>query len=262
MRRDGLFVRGPEAADWLQGQLTQDLQGMALGESRFSLVLSPQGKLDSFCRVTRTADDSFLLDTEEGYGDGLESRLRRFKLRVKVELEPVQVVSSEAGTGRLDALGPPRVTTDPPAARRGDESALEEARIRAGRPRLGRELTERTIPQEAGEAFVARTVSFEKGCYTGQELVARLDARGSNVPRRLRLIEGRLPAPPPAEKTALWIGDEEVGEVTSAARSGDSFVALGYLKRSAAGREPLEVELGRREGPRTSAVVSLLPPEL
>ena len=67
----------------------------------------------------------------------------------------------------------------------GDPAAFEVARIEAGVPAMGRELTERTIPQEAG-SLVEHTVSFTKGCYTGQELVARLEARGANVARRLR----------------------------------------------------------------------------
>ena len=67
----------------------------------------------------------------------------------------------------------------------GDPAAFEVARIEAGVPAMGRELTEKTIPQEAG-SLVEHTVSFTKGCYTGQELVARLEARGANVARRLR----------------------------------------------------------------------------
>ncbi len=262
LRRDGVVVRGPDAAEWLQGQLTQDLAGLEVGESRYSLVLSPQGKLASFCRATRSGEEEYLLDTEAGFGPDLEDRLRRFKLRVKVDLEAVEL-SCEAGPGGgLSSLGPPRVVEEPPPV--PDEASLtrlEEARIRSGLPRLGRELTERTIAQEAGEAFVQATVSFTKGCYTGQELVARLDARGSNVARRLRLIEGSEPASPPEPGAAIYRGEAEVGEVTSAAPSGASFVALGYLKRAVLGEEPFDVLVGGPAGERARARVSLLPAE-
>ena len=153
---------------------------------------------------------------------------------------------------------PPFVTSLGIGARPGEDEAFEAARIEAGVPELGRELTERTIPQEAG-ALVARTVSFTKGCYTGQELVARIDARGSNTPRRLRGLvlprrtatrDGERPSARPAQAGGAGLGatqaavagmggapimqgEQTVGEVTSAAWSPglDALVALAYLKR-------------------------------
>ena len=83
----------------------------------------------------------------------------------------------------------------------GDPAAFEAARIEAGVPAMGREITDKTIPQEAG-ALVEHAVSFTKGCYTGQELVARLDARGNNVARRLRGVV----LPPAATKAGPGIG--------------------------------------------------------
>jgi folate-binding protein YgfZ len=232
VRRDGVLVEGPDAASWLQGQLSQDVEGLGEDETRLSLVLSPQGRLESFCRLTRLGEESYLLDTEAGFGPALFDRLRRFKLRVKLQLSEVAVVCTEEAGGGLDPFGPPSLGETAPLGDE-DEAFFETARIKSGRPRLGLELTEKTIPQEAGTQFVSRTVSFTKGCYTGQELVARLDSRGSNVPRRLRLLEGLRDGPAPQSGAPILREGAEIGQVTSASPSGGSFVALGYVKRSA-----------------------------
>jgi folate-binding protein YgfZ len=114
----------------------------------------------------------------------------------------------------------------------GTLEQYEALRIECGVPAMGRELTDRTIPAEAGQSVIDRSVSFTKGCYTGQELVARIDSRGGNVPRRLRglVLDGEgLPAP----GAAVRVGDDEVGTVTSAAWSDrlDAVIALAYVKR-------------------------------
>ncbi len=92
---------------------------------------------------------------------------------------------------------------------------------------MGAELDERTIPAEAG--IVDRSASFTKGCYTGQELVARIDSRGGNVPRHLRRLTSTAEL---AVGDILRVDDTEVGHVSSAADTGDSWVGLGYLRRS------------------------------
>jgi folate-binding protein YgfZ len=255
LRRDGVLVEGPDARSWLQGQVSQDLEALAESDSRLTLVLSPQGKIESFCRVTRIGPEALLLDVEAGYGKPLYERLVRFKLRVKSTLEPVAVVATERAGGGYDSLGPPRVPADPGA---GDEwggagedvEVFEAARIAAGVPRLGRELTEATIPHEAGKAFIERTVSFTKGCYTGQELVARLDARGARVPRSLRIVRaagagGGLARP----GDRLVSADEEVGALTSVARDGEGgIVALAFVKRAHLRDEPAKAELATEAG--------------
>jgi folate-binding protein YgfZ len=270
--RDGVIVTGPGARDWLQGQLSQDVStlGGKVGSAE-TLVLSPQGKIDCYSRVASVGEDRFLLDVASGYGNVLFERLRRFKLRVKADLELVDglhmvelrgpYLPAGAGLGARGVLQPLAVidvgwpgwsgrdvvfTGDPTAidgsalgleaVGAGADEAFDAARIEAGVPRLGAELTERTIPQEAGD-LVDHSVSFTKGCYTGQELVARLDARGSNTPRRLRglVIEGDRGGARPAPGDALLTGDgDSIGELTSAAWSPGfgSYVALGYLKRS------------------------------
>ncbi len=138
---------------------------------------------------------------------------------------------SEWGIEGYDLLG-----SDPEApseARAGTLEELEALRIECGVPALGRELTDRTIPAEAGQAVIDRSVSFTKGCYTGQELVARIDSRGGNVPRHLRglVLDGEAV---PAPGTPVVLEGKEIGSVTSAARSTrlDAVVALAYVLRS------------------------------
>ena len=209
LARDVLAVKGPDATSYLQGQCSQDVEGMTVGATADALLLSPQGKVEAFIRVTRTGVEEFVLDTDAGYGDVVDARLKRFRLRVKVDIEPLpwscvavrgpQSTQSVVGRPELtlpvawprlagvDLLGPPppegalSLVTDQTV--RCDAGAWEAARIEAGVPVNGREILDGTIPAEVG--LVDRTVSFTKGCFTGQELVARLDSRGSNVARRL-----------------------------------------------------------------------------
>lgn len=274
--RDGILVEGPDALDWLQGQVSQDLSGLSAGApGRYTLVLSPQGKIDSFCRVTAVGPDSLLIDVEPGYGEALRDRLARFKLRVKATLADVEVACEETSGRGWDALSAPVVTTPgsrddgPPRLDRDDPGdsgeAFEAARIEAGVARLGHELTERTIPQEAGAELVAHTVSFSKGCYTGQELVARLDSRGSNVPRRLRgfVIEGAEDGPRPGAGDEVVVDGAVVGVLTSTAWSApaSAYVALGFLKRSALGVTFAEVRTTGAEGVTLAATIHPLPGE-
>ena len=246
--RDVLLVHGPDAEAYLQGQLSQDVAALAPGDSAFSLLLQPQGKVDAWLRVTRTAVDAFALDVDAGWGEAVAARLRRFLLRVKVEIEPVDwtvvaVVEGDApvppgawrvvpelGGDGADLLGPGVAL--PEGADVADD--YESRRIRAGVPRMGAELDESTIPASAG--VVERSVSFTKGCYTGQELVARIDSRGDRVPIKLRRLAGDAPAGATLERDG-----REVGRVTSSADG----VALGYVRREV---EPPADLVARWEG--------------
>ena len=87
--RDVLAVRGPDAESYLQGQLSQDVSALAVGAAADTLLLEPDGKLSALLRVTRTDGQGFVLDVDAGYGDAVATRLRRFLLRSKVELEPL-----------------------------------------------------------------------------------------------------------------------------------------------------------------------------
>jgi folate-binding protein YgfZ len=248
--RDVLRVEGRDAAAFLQGQVSQDLDALAgpIGSSADALLLQPAGKVDALVRVTRWTEGAFLVDVDAGWGEQVQARLRRFLLRMDVAIEPLPwrcvalrgPRAHEVDTGALgltaDWPGWPGVDLlgDPPPRPDGIPEATaaeyEAARIEAGVPRMGAELDERTIPAEAG--VVERSVSFTKGCFVGQELVARIDSRGGNVPRHLRglVVEGGEVPPPGATVVA---GDREVGAVTSAARSpARGPVALAYLGRA------------------------------
>jgi folate-binding protein YgfZ len=244
LERDVVRVSGPDAESYLQGQLSQDMGAIGAGEAAWSLLLQPQGKVDAFLRVTRAAGDDFVLDTDRGWGERVVERLQRFKLRTKADIDPldwralavrdtVEAPSGELvvpfewnGLTGFDVLGAAPAT----AGALGDPAEYERRRIEAGFPMMGRELDERTIPAEAG--VVERAVSFTKGCYTGQELVARIDSRGGNVPRHLRLIRIEGAVPPPGG--TLHTSGKEVGVLTSVAPAGQGggAVALGYVSRS------------------------------
>jgi folate-binding protein YgfZ len=294
-RRDSVRVAGRDAPSWLQGQVSQDLDSLCAGSAVWTFVLSPQGKVDSFGRLWRLAEDEYLFDVEAGWGSALAERLRRFRIRVKADLALSEVLVVE-GRGAGTAGLPPWLTADGPAidgtlsvevafpgyegtdvlllsdsavatAARGEETgtgsgeAVEFMRIAAGWPALGAEITEKTIPQELGQQVVDRSVSFTKGCYTGQELVARLDARGSNVPRRLRgvvvpLLAGSDHKPLPGDE--IVVADAVVGRLTSVAPTpdGDTDVALGFVKRGVG--IPSECAVGDR---RLRATIRDLPLE-
>ena len=274
--RDFLRVAGPDAGSWLQGQLSQDVAALAVGDAADSLLLQPQGKVDALVRVVRTGDDEFVLDVDEGFGGDVLERLRRFKIRIKAEIEPIDwhclafrgPKAAEVAPGATGGLVVPAdwpglpgrdvVGEAPflavPAVRRCGLDAWHTLRIEAGIPAMGAELTERTIPAEAG--VVERTVSFTKGCYTGQELVARIDSRGGNVPRRLRGVVVAGARPPVG--ASLVVADKEVGTLTSVAASGDGTgaVALAYVRRDV--EPPAEAEL-RWDGGTVAARVDTLP---
>ncbi len=304
LERDVVRVAGPDAESYLQGQTSQDVAELGIGESAWALVLQPQGKLDAFVRVYRAGPAEFFLDTDAGVGGQLVARLLRFKLRTKVDIEqldwravavrgpgtaggppePDEGVMAAArfqwgGMYGYDLLGPGPLL--PPGAVSVQPGAYEAARVEAGFPRHGAELDERTIPAEAG--LVEASVSFTKGCYTGQELVARIDSRGSNVPRHLRAILLSGPAragarlyrqsggvgalsdqPGGADAGAAGPGaagpgaaGRELGRLTTVALSPRlGWVALGYVGR---GVEAGSALVARDEEGEVEARVELLP---
>jgi tRNA-modifying protein YgfZ len=252
--RDVVKVSGPDAVDYLQGQCSQDVAALATFQSADALLLQPTGRTDALVRVTRTAPDELILDSDAGFGPAVAERLERFKLRVRVEISLLgwqclalrgpETKDLDApggvlvlpwqwpGISGLDLLGANPET--PSGVRSCGEEAWEACRIEAGVPVMGAEIDDRTIPAEAG--LVERCVSFTKGCFTGQELVARLDARGSNVARRLRglVIPGDRRAQPLEPGTEVRAAGKPVGGVTSIAWSPglEATVALAYVHRS------------------------------
>lgn len=267
--REVLRAFGADAATFLQGQLSADVIGLRAGEWTWSLLLEPQGKLVAWVRVWgRPGANELLLDVGDGAGQAVLDRLNRFRLRVKVELEllhwdcvslrgpncpaaPDVAVRSELrapvdwpGVPGVDLLGPE--VAIPHGVHEAGLEAFESVRIECGWPEMGAEFPvdgePSVIPAEAGQWLVDRSVSFTKGCYTGQELVARVDSRGSNTPRKLRgVVLGQNVLPPVG--AALQLDEREVGSVTSVGESLDlrAPVALAFVHRSV--DPPAEVQV-------------------
>jgi folate-binding protein YgfZ len=187
--------------------------------------------------VLRRADDDFLLLTEPGLGDAVRTHLTRMRLRAQCEIEP------EEHESVLVFGGAEGFATDWPGAREAldagfepslSDEELELHRIESGVPRWQHEIDDRILPAEAG--LDATHVSFSKGCYPGQEPVARLHFRG-HPNRGLRVLElDQLP-----EHNAPLLHDgREVGRVTSAARRADgTVVALAYVRTEVPDDAPL-----------------------
>jgi folate-binding protein YgfZ len=241
--RDVLMVEGPGALEYLQSQVSQDLRGLAVGGAAASLVLEPNGRVQSLVRIVRSGEHALVVDVDPGHGDALAARLQRFKIRVQAEITAIPwrclsvrgpgaadvppspgsvVVPAWWSDGTaVDLLGPSPVP--PPGIPEGSAADLEAARVRAVWPAMGAEITEATLPAELGLNDVA--VSFTKGCYPGQELVERMDSRGASAPRSLQ----RIPAAGHQVGDALVVDGVEIGRVTSVA--GDW--ALALVKRGA-----------------------------
>jgi folate-binding Fe-S cluster repair protein YgfZ len=154
-------VRGDEARDFLQSQLSQDVARGA-SEETWTLLLQPDGTVLTSSRLA-CRDDGYRLTVPRALASASFERLRRFHRRIRCTLELVSAVE-----------GP---------------FATRSAQIDARWPLEG-EYALALPPQSYGARFVESTVSFVKGCFTGQELVARLDARAANVPWRLAYVEG------------------------------------------------------------------------
>jgi tRNA-modifying protein YgfZ len=187
LRRDVVRARGAEVASYLQGQVSQDVDAIAVGQSAYTWVLQPHGKVDVLARLNRVAADDFIIDVDAGFAPALVERMNRFKLRTKVAFETldwkmlairgdevtkpdvandddVVIAVDWAHMRGFDVIGAdPAVPANVPLV---DREAYEALRIEAGVPEMGPELDERTIPAEA--EINDRTISFTKGCYTGQ----------------------------------------------------------------------------------------------
>lgn len=220
-------VAGTDACDYLQRMVSNDVESLAVGESCPALLLTAKARVIAPLVVWRRGEDDFLLLTEPELGDTVRSLLTRMRLRARCEIE------REEHTSVL-VFGGDGIASDFPGASEVldseleptlDEAALERRRIEARVPRWGREVDERVLPAEAG--LDATHISFSKGCYPGQEPVARLHHRGK-ANRGLRVLE--LEAVPSYD-AKLVHGEKVVGRVTSAVRRPDgSVVALAYVR--------------------------------
>ncbi len=234
--RDVVRLEGPDRLRWLHDLTTQHLSELAAGVPTQALVLSPQGHVE---HAFRGVDDgsAFTLHTEPGAAAGLIAFLERMKFMMRVEVtdvtdelavtwrpsrsdDPYELVPRDRLTAYAEAAGPAAGTW-----------AFEALRIARGEPRFGVDTDHRTIPNEVG--WIGSAVHLDKGCYRGQETVARVHTLG-RPPRRLTLLhldgtENRLPT----HGADVLLGEKVVGVVGSSARHHElGPIALALLKRN------------------------------
>ncbi len=220
-------VAGPDAADYLQRMVSNDVEGLAAGEARPALLLTAKARVIAPLVVLRRGDEDFLLLTEPGLGEVVRALLVRMRLRARCEIEPAEhsSVLVFGGDGFATDFAGAREQLDVPLEATLDDAELELRRIEAGVPRWGREIDDRILPAEAG--LDVTHVDFGKGCYPGQEPVARLHYRG-HPNRALRVLS--LDALPGDDAELVHDG-KAVGRVTSAAlRPDGSVAALAYVR--------------------------------
>jgi len=207
--------------------VSNDVEALRVGDACPALLLTAKARVIAPVVVWRRDDEDFLVLTEPELGDVVRTLFVRMRLRLRCEIEAEEHTSALVFGGEgiasefpdaaevLDAQLEPTLASD----------ELERRRIEAGVPRWGRELDDRVLPAEAG--LDATHISFSKGCYPGQEPIARLHYRG-HPNRGLRVLEL---ADVPEYDAELVHDGKVVGRVTSAARRRDgSVVALAYVR--------------------------------
>jgi folate-binding protein YgfZ len=234
--RSFVRVAGPEAEDYLQRMLSNDVAALAVGESCDALLLTPKARVIAPMRVLRRSEDDFLLLTEPELGETLRDQLLRMRFAAKAEIELEEhtstlVFGGAEGIPNGDYGEPAVEVLDAELEPTLDEAALEAMRIEAGTPRFGREIDDRVLPAEAG--LVERAVSLTKGCYPGQEPIARQHYRGK-LNRRLRVLELEGEVDPDSE---IRLGEKAVGRVTSVVPG----LALAYVRTEVPDDAVLEI---------------------
>ncbi len=267
--RGVLLVSGPDGAEYLQGQLTNDVEALEVGDGQYAALLDRKGHMQGDMRVLRPSAEEILLDTEPEALAAARRHLEMYSIGRDVKVTDVSperailsligprsveiagsaalpenacdtttvagveclaagtatgidliVVAAEAGRLRDALLAAGAVEVSP--------EAVEILRIERGTPRFGAEMGTATMPAEAG--IVEDAVSFTKGCYIGQETVARLHYKGKPN-RHLRGLRLSAPAAP---GTALRLGEKEVGQLGGSVVS-PAFgpIGLAILRREA-----------------------------
>jgi tRNA-modifying protein YgfZ len=233
--RGYVAVTGPEAADFLERMLSNEVVSLEPGEARPALLLTPKSRIVAPLRVVREGPEAFLLITEASLDETVASALlrARFAAKCQIEVRPyVGYLDLGSGGGvRVDDYGVEAYESWAEDAREaGDAAELEPLRIEAGTPAWGKELDETVLPAEAG--LDETHVSFTKGCYPGQEPIARLHFRG-RPNRRLRVLDVEQASP----GDEIVFDGKAVGRVTSAVPG----KALGYVRREVPDDAALQV---------------------
>ena len=237
--RPRAFVRvaGPDACDYLQRMVSNDVEALQVDDACPALLLTAKARVIAPLVVWRRGDEDFLLLTEPELGDAVRALLTRMRLRARCEIEPEQHESAlvfESTGGLVTDFPGARERIDSGLAPTLSAAELEARRVAAGVPRWGREIDDRVLPAEAG--LDATHISFGKGCYPGQEPVARLHYRG-HPNRALRVLQ--LEDVPDYDAELVHDG-KVVGRVTSAVRRDDgSVIALAYVRTEVPDDAPL-----------------------
>jgi len=270
-------VVGADGAEFLQGQLTNEIEALGVGEGCYAALLDRKGKMRSDMRVLRLADDLILIDAPAACAEEVSRHLDTYRIGREVEIRArddlavlsvigpqavevlggapfgaehahrveriaehdVRLVATDAGADLVGTTGALRDVGEQLVARGAEtatEAAAEILRVESGRPAFGSEMGNDTIPQEAG--INDRAVSFDKGCYIGQETVARLHFKGkpNRHLRRLSAAEPMLPGTPVVR------GEKQVGTIGTAVISPDRGpLALAILRREAEPGDEVQV---------------------
>jgi folate-binding protein YgfZ len=223
--RGFVSVAGPEAEEFLERMISNEVASLEPGEARPALLLTPKSRIVAPLRVVREGPETFLLLTELELAETVASTLMRARFAAKCEIE-VKAYSGYLQLGGGDGIPnrdygvEARESWGEDEREAADPDELEALRIEAGTPVWGKELDETILPAEAG--LDETHVSFTKGCYPGQEPIARLHYRG-RPNRRLRVLEVEDARP----GDEIFLGEKAVGRVTSAVPG----IALGYVRR-------------------------------
>lgn len=232
-----LAISGPEAGHFLHNLLTADVEHLEEGEARYAALLNPQGKI-LFDMIVLRRGEGFLIDCDRGQRADLMKRLAMYKLRAKVEIaarddlsvsvSPVEIAGGFRDPRTADmgwrAIGPMA----------GPAQGYDSARIALGLADSAADIgSAELFPHEANLDQLGG-VNFRKGCYVGQEVVSRMEHRGT---ARNRILPVRLSGSAPAKGTSIRSGEKQVGTLLSS--SGDRALALLRLDRLAEASEPL-----------------------
>jgi folate-binding protein YgfZ len=289
-------LRGADRTTWLHGLVTNDIAALEPGSRSYGAYLTPQGRMITDLWAVPAAE-ALLLDVPSQVAASLAARLDSLIFAEDVQIDDLsesmavlELYAPSVGVGSEGALPGPEAPSDLPfqcvrdrslglnvvvayaatdlasqmeqhlralEAVQADLDTLDVVRVEAGVPRFGVDMTEETIPLEAG--IEDRAISFTKGCYVGQEIIVRVTQRGGGrVAKKLAglTLEGMSV---PAAGSPIRAGDREIGRVTSAVTSPllDRVIALGYVHRDFV--EPrTEVQVVDDEHP-IPAIVTRLP---
>jgi hypothetical protein len=239
-----IAVTGPEARPFLQGLITNDIEMVAPQKAIYAALLTPQGKV-LFDFLIAEGDGALLIDCALASRDALARRLSLYKLRAKVAIEPrgqLEVLAEWDGAEakyavafadpRVPALGRRAIgaAAEMPAAV-GDAQAYQARRLDLGVPEGSDFGSDKMFALDA-DLDELHAIAFDKGCYVGQELTARMKHRGT-ARKRLLPVEAATSRELPASGTPVTAGGKDVGEIAAAyGTRGFALVRLDRLEEA------------------------------